>query len=71
MPAPGDEAPDGVDVQVCDVEVGEAEAEAHVDVVDPNVHVGCDLPMSIYLQAIIVITFVSKLLRSNSGQFSN
>ena len=47
-----------------DVRVDEAEDEVDVDVVDPDVHVGCDMPMSIYLQPIIVITFVSKLLRS-------
>ncbi len=62
MLAPGDEAPDGVDAQVCDVEVDEAEDEVEVDVV-----VGCDMPMSIYLQPIIVITFVSKLLQSMLG----
>ncbi len=51
------------------VEVDEAEDEAEdevdVDVVvaDPDVHVGCDMPMSIYLQYFF-ITFVSKLLRS-------
>jgi hypothetical protein len=57
-----------------DVKVDEAEDEVDVDVVviDPDIHVGCDMPMSIYLQPIIVITFVSKLLRSKfSGQFSN
>ncbi len=42
-----------------DVKADEAEDEFDVDVV-----VGCDMPMSIYLQPIIVITFVSKLLRS-------
>jgi hypothetical protein len=57
-----------------DVKVDEAEDEVDVDVVVVNldVHVGCDMPMSIYLQPIIVITFVSKLLRSKfPGQFSN
>jgi hypothetical protein len=45
-----------------DVKAYEAEDEVDVDVV-----VGCDMPMSIYLQPIIVITFVSKLLRSKLG----
>ncbi len=40
-----------------DVAADEAEDEVDVDVVDPDVHVGCDMPMSIYLQPIIVITF--------------
>jgi len=44
------------------IRADEAEDEVDVDVV-----VGCDMPMSIYLQPIIVITFVSKLLRSSSG----
>ncbi len=48
-------APDGVEAQVCEV-VHEVDVE--VDEVDPDVHVGCDLPMSIYLQPIIVITLV-------------
>ena len=39
-------------VHQVNVEVDEAEAEVDVDVVvaDPDVHVGCDMPMSIYLQ---------------------
>jgi hypothetical protein len=37
-----------------DVKVDEAEDEVDVDVVvvDPDIHVGCDMPMSIYLQPI-------------------
>ena len=37
-----------------DVKVDEAkdEVDVHVIVVDPDVHVGCDMPMSIYLQPI-------------------
>jgi hypothetical protein len=65
------EAPDAVEskllevVHQVNVEVYEAEDEVEVDI-------GCDMPMSIYLQPIIVITFVSKLLRSKfPGQFSN
>ncbi len=34
------------------VKVDEAEDEVDVDVVDPDVHVGCGMPMSIYLQPI-------------------
>ena len=77
----GAEAPVGevvhkVDVKVDDVEVDEVEvdevedeAEAHVDEVDPDVHVRCDLPMSIYSKYFPSL-FVSKLLRSKfSGQF--
>ncbi len=39
-------------VHQVNVEVDEAEDEVDVDVVvaDPDVHVGCDMPMSIYLQ---------------------
>ena len=41
-------------VHQVNVEVDEAEAEDEVDVdvvvADPDVHVGCDMPMSIYLQ---------------------
>jgi hypothetical protein len=33
-----------------DVKVDEAEDEFDVDVVDPDVHVCCDMPMSIYSQ---------------------
>jgi hypothetical protein len=36
-----------VDVKV---DVGEDEVDVDVVVVDPDVHVGCDMPMSIYLQ---------------------
>ncbi len=48
-------APDGVEAKVGEV-VHEVDVED--DEVDPDVHVSCDLPMSIYLQPIIVITFV-------------
>ncbi len=72
------EAPDVVEAKLLEVvyqvnvEVDKAEDEVDVVVVDPDVHVGCDMPMSIYLQPIVVITFVSKLLWSKfSGQFSN
>jgi hypothetical protein len=33
-----------------DVKVDEDEADVDVVVVDPDVHVGCDMPMSIYSQ---------------------
>jgi hypothetical protein len=33
-----------------DVMVDEDEADVNVVVVDPDVHVGCDMPMSIYSQ---------------------
>jgi len=33
-----------------DVKVDEDEADVNVVVVDPDVHVGCDMPMSIYSQ---------------------
>jgi hypothetical protein len=62
------EAPDVVEAKLLEVvyqvnvEVDKAEDEVDVVVVDPDVHVGCDMPMSIYLQPIVVITFVSKLL---------
>jgi hypothetical protein len=75
------EAPDVVDVKLrevvhkVDVEADEADNEVDVDVVvaNPDVHVGCDMPMSIYLQPTHFSSlFVSKLLRSSfSGQFSN
>jgi hypothetical protein len=53
-----------------DVKVDEDEADVDVVVVNPDAHVDCDMPMSIYSQ--FFITFVSKLLRSkflSSGQF--
>jgi len=46
-----------------DVKVDEDEADVDIVVVDPDVHVGCDMPMSIYSQ--FFISFVSKLLRSS------
>jgi hypothetical protein len=48
------------------VKVDEAEDEVDVDVVvvDPDVHVCCDMPMSIYSQYNFHHFFVSKLLRS-------
>ncbi len=54
-----------------DVKVDKAEDEVDVVVADPDVHVGCDMPMSIYSQYFSSL-FVSKLLRSkflSSGQF--
>jgi hypothetical protein len=46
-----------------DVKVDEDEADVDVVVVNPDAHVDCDMPMSIYSQ--FFITFVSKLLRSS------
>ncbi len=48
----GVEAPVGEVVHEVDVKADEGEDEVDVDVVvvDPDVHVGCDMPMSIYSQ---------------------
>jgi hypothetical protein len=66
------EAPDVVDAKLrevvhkVNVEADEAEDEVDVVVANPDVHVGCDMPMSIYLQPTHFYSslFVSKLLRS-------